>query len=406
MASGRATHQAATGPAARAWPTVDDAAHVAVGAPDEQGPPTPWILLKRTTTEWIEDKAPKQAAALAYYLLFALGPILLVAASVAGLVFGATNARAAISQQVERLLGAGAKDAVESLMNASLQGRSGYVGLALGVVLLFFGAIGVFGQLRDSLDTIWEVQPRKVTGFKARIKDQLRRNLAGLAGVMGFSFLLIVSLAVSAGLSALGRYAQGTLPGGELLWQVVNFAVATLVLGGLFMAIFKFVPDARVAWRDVAVGGLLTGAMFVLGELLIGVYLGHGPTATRYGAASSVLVVLLWTYYSGLMLFYGAEFTQVFANLYGSRVEPSSTGVPLRQAVAQRQGQPDTEGAAAPDSIPSERPSTEGPMARSRPATRRGRPAKRDHDAPTATHTQATSSILSPERSPPRRQSP
>ncbi|MEA3190707.1 MAG: rane protein [Thermoplasmata archaeon] len=307
-----------------------------------------WSLLRGAGQEWVADKAPKQAAALAYYALFALGPLLLIAVSVAGLLFGQTAAREAVTSQLGRLLGADAQRAIESLMAGGVRAKAGLFGLVAGGVALLLGAAGVFAQLREALNTVWEVEAKRVQGWKANIGAIVRRNLLGFAGVLGVGFLLLVSLAVSAAIAAGAKYASSLMPGAELLWTVLHFVVSVAIVSLLFALIYRYLPDTKVAWRDVSVGAAVTGLLFVVGELGIGFYLGQAATATRYGAAGAVLVLLLWVYYSGLVLLYGAELTQVYANRHGAQVRPAKTGEPLPQAVLERQAPPEKEGVEPP----------------------------------------------------------
>lgn len=307
-----------------------------------------WDLLRGAGQEWVTDKAPKQAAALAYYALFALGPLLLIAVSMAGLVFGQAAAREAVTSQLGKLLGADAQKAIEGLMDGGIRAKAGTIGLVAGVAALLLGAAGVFAQLREALNTVWEVEVKRVQGWKANAVAIVRRNLLGFAGVLGVGFLLLISLVVSAALSAGAKYVNELVPGAEVLWAILHVLVSVAIVSLLFALIYRYLPDTRVAWRDVAVGAVITGILFVVGEIGIGLYLGQAATATRYGAAGAVLVLLLWVYYSGLVLLFGAELTQVYANRYGAQVRPAKTGEPLPQAVLERQAPPQEEGVEAP----------------------------------------------------------
>jgi membrane protein len=335
------------------------------------------MLLKGAAVEFIEDKAPKQAAALAYYALFALGPLLLISVSVAGLAFGQDAVRERIVGQVGRLVGESGGEALADIMEGreGAGQRSGVLGALLGTAALLFGAAGVFGQLRDSLNTVWEVEARKAEGFLGKLWLFLRQKLLGVVGVLGTGFLLLVGLLASAAVAALSEHASGILPGADWLWLVaqglVLLGLATLV----FAAMFRFLPAVKVAWRDVMVGAFATSILFVVGELAIGAYLGTAATASRYGAAGAVVVLLLWVYYSGLILFFGAELTQVYANNFGERVRPGRHGKPLVDAVLERQGPPPTEGTPGAPSGPSSAAGS-GPRARTAQEAP-GRAAKR-----------------------------
>ncbi|HEX2066876.1 MAG TPA: YihY/virulence factor BrkB family protein [Candidatus Thermoplasmatota archaeon] len=301
-------------------------------------------LLARTLQEWMEDKSPRQAAALAYYTLFALGPLLVVAAALAGLAFGQEAARQAITGKISALAGDEAGQAIASLMAGGFRGGAGLVGLVVGSVLLVFGAIGVFAQLREALNRTWEVEEKAVAGWRNKLATAVRKNVLGFAGVLGTGFLLLVSLAIGAGLQALATYARGLLPGPDLLWQAANLAATVAVCGVVFALMFKFLPNAKTAWRDVWVGGTATALLFVVGELAIGAYLGQGTMVARYGGAGALLAVLLWVYYSSLILLFGAELTQVYANLHGSRIRPSRRGEAMQEAIAKRDAPPHLEG--------------------------------------------------------------
>lgn len=307
-------------------------------------PKETWVLLKQTGIEWIEDKSPKQAAALAYYTLFALGPLLLLAIGFAGLLFGDEAARAAVMRQLEGLLGPAGAEAIGGLLQGADREWSGVLGTVAGLVILLVAAAGVFGQLKEALNRIWEVAPKKVDGWKAKVMRALRKNFLSFAGVFGVGFLLLVSLLLSAALAALGRYAAGLMPGAAIVWQVLNFLVSLAIISFVFAAIFKFLPDVRVGWRDVALGGAISALLFVIGQFAIGYYLTHGGLATRYGAASAVIVVLVWVYYSSMIVFFGAEFTQVYANFYGARVRPNEDARPLIEEMRERQAAPQREG--------------------------------------------------------------
>lgn len=301
-------------------------------------------LLRRSLQEWGEDKAPRQAAALAYYSLFALGPLLLVAVFVAGLLFGTEAATRAITAEFGRLIGKEGADALQDLMAGGMRKTSSAIGIAVGAVAVLFGAAGVFSQLRESLNVVWEVQEKVPEGWKAKVAAAVRRNFLGFVSLLGILFLLIVGLALNAVITALASHAQGVLSGPDWLWQAVSVVLALAILTVAFAFMFRFLPNAKVAWRDVSVGAAVTGLLFVVGQTLIGLYLAKAATATRYGAAGAVLVILLWLYYSCLILLFGAELTQVYANVHGSKVKPTGQAEPLAQAVRKKQGDPEEEG--------------------------------------------------------------
>ena len=301
-------------------------------------------LFKRSWAEWAEDKAPRQAAALAYYALFALGPLLFVAVFLAGLVFGPEAASQAIATQFGHLIGREGAGALHDLMAGGMRRSESAFGIAVGIVFLVMGAAGVFGQLRESLNVMWEVQEKTPEGWKAKLLTAVRRNFLGFAAVLGVGFLLIVGLAMDAMVASLATHGQARFNGPDIVWQSVSVVLTLALLTGAFALMFKFLPNARVAWADVFFGAFLTGVLFVVGEKLIGLYIARAATATRYGAAGAVLVVLLWLYYSCLILFYGAEVTQVYANVHGSKVRLTRRAESLPEGVAEKQGSPETEG--------------------------------------------------------------
>lgn len=305
-------------------------------------------LVKAAAKEFLEDKSPKQAAALAYYTLFALGPLLLLAISLAALVVGQDAARNAVTAQMASFLGASGSEAIDTILTGADRQRAGILGTILGFALLLFAAGAVFAQLKEALNRVWEVEPKKAEGWKAKIVHAVRKNFLSFAGVVGTGFLLLVSLLLSTLLAAAGRYLEGWMPGAALLWQVVNFVFTLAIVTIIFAAMYKFLPDARIAWKDVFVGAAITAALFVVGQFAIGYYLGAGPVASRFGAAGAIVLILVWVYYSSMIVFLGAETTQVYANLYGSRVRAASDAEPLREAIARRERTPEREGLDEP----------------------------------------------------------
>jgi membrane protein len=271
-------------------------------------------LFKQTFKEFGEDKAPRLGAALAYYTVFSIAPLLLIAIAIAGLVFGQEAARNEISGQLGGLMGPSTAKALEDMVQAAAKPKSGVMATIIGIITLMFGASGVFAQLNDALDTIWNVEKQKKGGIVATIKDRF----LSMAMVCGIGFLLLVSLVFDAAISAMGKYFGNRFPGGEALLQagqlIVSFALVTV----LFAAIFKFLPDIKVAWRDVWLGAVFTSILFVVGKFALGLYIGKAAASSTYGAAGSLVVLLLWVYWSAQILFLGAEFTQVYARTLGS----------------------------------------------------------------------------------------
>ena len=293
-------------------------------------------LLKETYSEWSEDKATRLAAALAYYTAFSVAPLLLISISVAGLVFGREAAEGRVFAQLQGLLGPGAAATIQESVAKSQDTGASTISAIIGLAMLVWSASGVFSQLQDSLNTIWEVAPDPNAGWLATI----RRRFMSMTMVLGIGFLLLVSLVLSAGISAVGNLLSGFLPGGEILWQGVNFVLGFAVVALLFAAIYKVLPDAEVAWSDVWVGAVVTSFLFTVGRILIGLYLGHASVGSTFGAAGSLLVFLVWVYYSAQILFFGAEFTQVHARCYGSRIRPSEGAVAVTEETRGEEGVP------------------------------------------------------------------
>lgn len=272
-----------------------------------------WGIIKQTFSEYSEDKVPRLSAALAYYTIFAIAPLLIIAVAVAGFVFDKNQATQQVHSQLTTLMGEQGADAIQTAMvNANHHG-SGVTATIISIVILLIGATGVFGELQDSLNTIWEVKP-KPQGFWGI----LRSRFLSFAMVMGVAFLLLVSLIISTIITAVvSRMGSG------LLAQTVNVVVSLVVVTLLFAMIFKVLPDAFVRWRDVWIGAVITAVLFTIGKYLIGLYLARGTVASVFGKAGSLVAVLVWIYYSAQILFIGAEFTQVYARATGNRIEPT-----------------------------------------------------------------------------------
>ncbi len=286
---------------------------------------TYWQMLKEAGSAWIDDKALRMGAALAYYSVFSMAPILLITIAIAGLVFGEQAARGEVLGQVRGVVGAQTANAVEDiLMHAGRDGGGGWA-TAIGFLVLFFGASGVFVELQDSLNTIWKVMPRP----GRPIREIVRERLLSFTVILGTGFLLLVSLVISAALVALGGIFKpvANLPGGAALWQALNFIISLGIITLLFAMIYKVLPDAEIAWRDVWVGAVITALLFTGGKYLIGLYLGHSSLTSAFGAAGSVILVLSWVYYSSLILLFGAEFTRVFARHSGSPLRPARNAI-------------------------------------------------------------------------------
>jgi membrane protein len=287
-----------------------------------------FAILKQAGSDWMDDQAPTLGAALAYYTVFSLAPLLIIAIAIAGLVFGHEAAQGQIFDQLRGLLGeASAKSMQDMVQNANAKPATGVVATVIGVVTLLFGASGVFGQLQTSLNTIWEVQPKPGRGFMGIVRDRILSF--GFIVVIGF--LLLVSLVLTAAIALFAEWFGEMFPGMEALAQVLNFVLSLAMITLLFAMIFKFLPDAKIAWHDVWIGAFITAVLFTVGKFALGLYLGKSGVGSSYGAAGSLIILLLWVYYSSQILFFGAEFTQVYANRFGTRVAPAENAVAVEK---------------------------------------------------------------------------
>jgi membrane protein len=293
-----------------------------------------WLILRKSFDDWIEDKAPRLGASLAFYAAISIAPLLVIALSIAGFFFGEEAARGEIVDELQSLVGKEGGKAIEEMIENANKPRTGTLAAAFGIATLLFGASGVFGQLQDALNTIWEVKPKSGRGLWGFIKDRF----LSLAMVMGVMFLLLVSLLVTAALSTLTALTERLPDAVEWLAPLANFAISFVVIATLFGIMFKWLPDVKIAWRDVWLGAILTALLFTIGKFAIGLYLGRSSTASSYGVAGSFVVLLLWTYYSAQILFFGAEFTQVYANQFGSRIVPAEDAEHVTEADRQQEG--------------------------------------------------------------------
>jgi membrane protein len=285
------------------------------------------LLFKQSFQEFLQDKAPQLGAALAYYTVFSLAPLILVLLAIVGVVFrddpaGTWNK---ITQQMSYFLDPGAVQVVQSIAQKASQPGKSTIATIIGVALALFGASGVFGQLQDALNTIWGVKAKPGGG----IWGFLRGRFLSFAMVGGVCFLLLVSLTLESLLKGFSHYVQTVFPGGIVVAMAVYLIFDCGVVVLLFAMIFKFLPDAQIQWRDVWIGAIMTAIFFGIGKWLLGLYLGSGAAGSAYGAASSLITLLLWVYYSSQILLFGAEFTQVYANRAGREVKPSEYAIPV-----------------------------------------------------------------------------
>ncbi|MEG4351525.1 YihY/virulence factor BrkB family protein [Microcoleus sp. LAD1_D5] len=280
-------------------------------------------LLKQTFSEWQEDKAPTLAAALAYYTVFSLAPLLIIVIAIVGLVFGAEAAQGQIVAQLQSLIGKDGAQTVQELILKASEPKSGMIATLVGIATLLWGASNVFTNLKEALNTIWNVSPPPGRGIWGFLKDRV----LSFAMILGIGFLLLVSLVLSAVLAAVSYWLNSRLQLPVGIWQIVDFAISFGVVTLLFALIYKLLPDVHLAWNDVWIGAAITSMLFTIGKSLIGVYLGGSGIASTYGAAGSFVIILLWINYSAQILFLGAEFTQVWANRYGSRMQGSQKNI-------------------------------------------------------------------------------
>jgi membrane protein len=279
-------------------------------------------LFKLTYQGWKQDNASRLSAALAYYTIFSLAPLLAIVIAITGLIWEAGAVRAQILSQVQGLVGAEGADFVANLITNTGSPSEDTVVLIIGIITLLFGALGVFNELHNSLNIIWNVKVEKPKGFLQGLKKLIIDRLLSFTMILAIGFLLLVSLVVTAGLSATQETIGNAFPMSEFILQVVNLVISLGVITFLFALIFKFLPDAKLSWRNVWMGAFVTSLLFTFGKTAIGIYLGNSAVASAFGAAGSLVLLLLWIYYSAQILFFGAEFTQVYANTHGSKIVP------------------------------------------------------------------------------------
>lgn len=280
-------------------------------------------VFKVAYAEWSEDKASRLAASLSYYSAISLAPLLIVTLGIAGLFFGHEAVTGQVSSQIQGLVGQQGAQVIQDIIANANKPTTGIVSTVVGAVILLLGASGVFGALQDGLNTVWEVKPKPGRGVVGIIKDRF----LSLTMVLGVGFLLLISLALSAALSALGKYLGGVLPLPAIALEIINLGISVGVITLLFALVFKTLPDVEIDWADVWIGAGITALLFTIGKFAIGLYLGRSTVGSTYGAAGSLVVILIWIYYSAQILFFGAELTQVYTNKCGSRIRPDKDAV-------------------------------------------------------------------------------
>lgn len=277
-------------------------------------------LLKDTFKDFSDDECPVRAAALSYYIVFSLPPLLILILLIAGAVFEPAQVQQALNEQMGSFMGPQGAEEIGTIMQEAE--RPGGKGLkaVLGVAAIIFGATGSFLQLQSALNRAWEVEPDPKQGG---IKNMIFKRVLSLGMILGVAFLLLVSLALSAALTAVGGMIGRLIPGGsEVVAHVINFVLSFVVITGLFAAIYKVLPDARISWKDVRVGAVVTALLFTIGKFLLGLYLGRSNPGEAFGAAGSLALLLVWIYYSSMIVLFGAEFTQAWAIRHGAGIVP------------------------------------------------------------------------------------
>ncbi|TIO72563.1 MAG: YihY/virulence factor BrkB family protein [Mesorhizobium sp.] len=291
-------------------------------------PQAGWALMKESVSGYISDNALSHGAAIAFYATTSLAPILLIVVAVAGIVVGKDAAQLALSAEISGVMGPQSADLLKATIDTASRGWSGTLATIIGLVTLLITASGVFGEMQQSLNEIWKVEPSDMS-----LSSLVRARAASLGLVAALGFMLLVSLAASTAISALGDFINQRLPFGELIVSSINTIVSFLLIALLFAAIYKVLPDRSLKWRDVAVGALVTAFLFTIGKSLIGWYIGSSSIATSYGAAGALMVVLLWVYYSAQIFLFGAEITRAYSVKSGSRKD-------LAAVVAQPRNRP------------------------------------------------------------------
>jgi membrane protein len=304
-----------------------------------------WALVRESVVGFINDNALSHGAAMAFYAATSLAPILLIVVAIAGLVFGHDAAQLALSAQISGLMGPESADLLQTALENASSKLYGTWAAIIGLVTLLVAASGVFGEMQQSLNTIWKVEPQG-----SSLSRLMRARAASLGLVAALGFLLLVSLIASAAISSLGNFINAHLPFGTIILSVINAVVSFALISVLFAAIYKVLPDRRLEWRDVGIGAVVTAALFTLGKSLIGWYIGTSAIASSYGAAGGLLVILLWVYYSSEIFLLGAEFTRAYSVRHGSRSDLNTlvhTDLPANDVPFGAEQKPDSGGLIA-----------------------------------------------------------
>ena len=289
-----------------------------------------WHLLRDTVEGFIDDDALSRGASIAYYTLFSLAPVLLIAIAIAGLAFGRDAARGAIVDQLSGLMGGKSAEALQAMVESASNPKTGITASIIGIVAALITITGAFGEVQSALNAIWKTKSRRST-----LSRLMRARLASLGLVATSGFLLTASLVVSAALAALSDYLKAVFPAAELTLQIVSIVISGTLLTAMFAAIYKVLPDTPIAWRDVIIGALFTAGLFEGGKYVIALYIGKSDIASSYGAAGALIILLLWIFYSAQIFLLGAEFTRAFARRYGTHVgREVDDSVPARRGVS------------------------------------------------------------------------
>jgi len=290
-------------------------------------------LLKQTVYQWFDDQAPRMSAALAFYTVFSLAPILILAIAIAGFVFGQKSAQDQIVDQIQQIIGPQSAQAVQAMIESSMKPFSGLAAASIGILTLLTGATGALVELQEGLNRVWKVHTIDT------VVHLIKQRLTSLTLVAGIAFLLLVSLVISAVLSIAGTFMRHQVTMQDALWHGMDLLISCIVMTALFAMIFKILPEVFIPWNDVWIGGVVTAALFTLGKFLMALYIAKGSLTSTYGAAGSFVAILMWVYYSALVLYFGAEFTKAYADRYGSR--RSATRKPtLKKALRHSDRQP------------------------------------------------------------------
>ncbi len=302
-------------------------------------------FFKKVFHEWNQDKVTRLAASLSYYTIFSLAPLLVIIIAVVGILLGVETVQERVVAQLQGLVGAQGAELINTMLTSTRSFGSNIVAVVIAVATILIGATGVVGELKDALNTIWNVAPKPGSGL---FRTFFQRVLS-LGMVLGMGFLLLVSLAVSTGLSAIGERVSGYFTEwvilGQLLDVLISFGGVTLI----FAFLFKYLPDVKIAWRDVWVGALITALLFTLGKYALSLYIGMGSVGSAFGAAGSLVILLVWIYYAAQILFLGAEITQVYSEMYGSGIRADEDAVPLSDAAKVEQGKRAPEPPVSPE---------------------------------------------------------